>query len=86
MIVYNSYNINETEGKQMATLLKSLNSGSHAATVTSIIDGYGDAAYRVKVLCMSGTHADGDVLFLKNYTKESTANNAAKRELKKWAA
>jgi hypothetical protein len=62
-----------------------IKSGNHKATVTQITDGYGDTAFRVLVLCMTGTHSNGDVLFLRNYDKESTANRAAKRELMKAA-
>ena len=58
-----------------------ITNGNHTATVKQITDGYGDTAYRVTVLCMTGTHDAGDVLFLRNYDKESTAKRAASREL-----
>lgn len=60
-----------------------ITNGKHTATVKQITDGYGDIAYRVTVLCMTGTHDGGDVLFLRNYDKELTAKRAASRELAK---
>jgi len=62
-----------------------LTANNYKATVKQITDGYGDTAYRVCVLCMTGTHVEGDVLFLKNYSTERAAKAAAKRELKKAA-
>lgn len=59
--------------------------GNYKATVTQVVDGYGDSVFRVKVLCLTGTHVDGDVCFLKDYENEDTANRAAVRELKKAA-
>ena len=41
--------------------------------------------YKVRVLCMTGTHDSGDVLYLKNYATEKTAIAAASRYLKKVA-
>ena len=61
-------------------------SGNYKATVTKIEnDGYGCTSFRVCVLCMSGTHDSGDVLFLKSYDTERGATSAARRELKKAA-
>jgi hypothetical protein len=60
-----------------------IENGNYTATVTKKTDGYGDQVFSVKVLCMTGTHVEGDVLFLKNYDKESVALRAAKRELAK---
>jgi len=58
---------------------------NHKATITHLQDGYGEMTYRVFVLCMTGTHINGDVLFLKNYATEKNAINAANRFLKKVA-
>ncbi len=64
-----------------------LTNGSYKATVTRVEDnGYGDVGYRVKVLCFTGTHAEGDVRFLKTFDSESAATRAARRELAKAAA
>lgn len=57
--------------------------GNHKATITEIVDGYGDKAFRVIVTCISGTHDGGDVIYLKNHDKASTAQRAAQRELDK---
>ena len=62
-----------------------ITSGNYKATVKQIQDGYGDTAFRVMVLCMTGTHEAGDVLFMKNYNTERAAMTAARRELKKAA-
>jgi hypothetical protein len=59
--------------------------GNYKATVNQITDGYGDTAFRCRVLCMTGTHSEGDVLLLKNYDTERAAFAAARRELKKAA-
>jgi hypothetical protein len=61
-------------------------SGNYIADVTKIEnDGYGCISFRVRVLCMTGTHAAGDVIFLKSYDTERAAAAAARRELKKAA-
>lgn len=62
-----------------------INQGNYKATVTETTDGYGDKVFRVKVLCMTGTHVEGDVRFLRDYSNETTAKRAATRELKKAA-
>ena len=62
-----------------------LTSGNYKATITHCQDGYGDMTYKVRVLCMTGTHDSGDVLYLKNYATEKTAIAAASRYLKKVA-
>jgi len=62
-----------------------ITSGNYKATVKQIQDGYGDTAFRVIVLCMTGTHIEGDVRFMKNYDTERAAMAAARRELKKAA-
>jgi len=62
-----------------------LTNGNYKATITHCQDGYGDMTYKVRVLCMTGTHASGDVLYLKNYATEKTAIAAASRYLKKVA-
>jgi len=56
-----------------------LTNGSHKATVTTITDGYGDKAYRVKVTYNN----EMNMAFLRNYSSEKTANSVAKRELSK---
>ena len=62
-----------------------LTNGNYKATITHCQDGYGDMTYNVRVLCMTGTHASGDVLYFKNYATEKTAIAAASRYLKKVA-
>jgi ribosomal protein S28E/S33 len=54
--------------------------GNHKARVTHVHN-----KYRVIVMCMSGTHSEGDVLFLQSYEKEATAMRAAKRKLEKFS-
>ena len=67
------------------TNMNEITSGNYKATVKQIQDGYGDTAFRVMVLCITGTHEAGDVLFMKNYNTERAAMTAARRELKKAA-
>jgi hypothetical protein len=57
-----------------------IQAGSYKATVKPI---HGE--FQVTVLCMSGTHAGGDVLFLKSYTSQSRALTAAKRAIAKYS-
>jgi len=65
--------------------INEIENGNYKAIIHKTTNGYGNQCYRVRVLLMSGTHSEGDVLFLREYEKESTANRAAKRELKKFA-